>query len=256
MKPSTGTLVLLTPVFILLGHYVAVLPHEFAHSFAAWALGHKADPFAITWGGDSWPNVLLLRGIDENVDYASVFAKGPAYDAALIAFAGPGIANGGMYLLTLAWLGKPWLKARPVVFYFVFWCNFMSIANLYDYVPIRTFAARDDVAVFVRGLGISPWYVYAIGGYLVGMVIVDFLMRGLPRAYVCLGLRTTALRAGLMVISVAILFCYFGMPGFGMGDDISFFLSMTSWIVVPAILAACWPSRAWVRQRVRLEERK
>lgn len=136
MKPSIRTLVLLTPVFVLLGHYAAVFPHEFAHSFMAWALGRKADPLAITWGGDSLRNILLLSGIDENVDYRTVFAEGPAYYGALIAFAGPGIANGGLYLLSLAGLRHTWLKARPVLFYFVFWFNFMSLANFYDYVPI------------------------------------------------------------------------------------------------------------------------
>jgi len=251
MKPRTRILLLLTPVFILLAHYLAVFPHEFAHSFMAWALGRKDDPLAITWGGDGLLNILLLAHIDENVDYRSAFAEGPAYYVALIAFAGPGIANGVLYGLSLAWLKHAWLKAHPLRFYFVFWFNFMNLANIYDYVPIRTFSGKDDVANFVHGLGISPWYVYGIGVYLVGIAILDFLRRGLPRAYECLGLRTTASRCGLMSVSVVILFCYFGMPGFRAGDDTSFFLSGTSWIIVPGILFVCWPSRDWVKKRIR-----
>lgn len=243
MKPRIGTLVLLTPAFVLLSHYAAVLPHEFAHSFMAWALGRKDNPLAITWGGDSLTNMLLLTGIDENVNYRNVFAQGPASYVAWIAFAGPGIANGALYLLSLAWLKHAWLQTRPILFYFVFWFNFMNLANLYDYVPIRTFSARGDVANFVHGLGISPWYVYSVGGYLVGTAIVGFLRRGLMRAYECLGLQTTAARSSLMACSVAILFCYFSLPGFRAGDEISFFISASSWIVVPAVLFACWPAR-------------
>jgi hypothetical protein len=253
-KPPTRTLALLTPVFILLAHYLVVFPHEFAHSFMAWVLGRKADPFAITWGGGSLRNILLLTNIDENVDYRSALARGPAYYVALIALAGPGIANGTLYFLSLAWLKRAWLQARPVLFYFVFWCNFMTVANFYDYIPIRTFGPRDDVANFVHGLGISPWYVFGVGIYLVGFAIVCFLGRGLARAYECLGLQTTASRSTLMVVCVVILFCYYSLPGFGMGDDISCFISMTSWIMVPGILFICWPSRTWVRQQVRLQE--
>ena len=155
MKPSARTLAYLTPVFILLAHYLAVFPHELAHSFTAWALGRKVDPLAITWGGDSLRNIILLSHIDENVDYPSIFARGPAYYAAYIAFAGPGIVNGGLYLMSLGWLKGAWLRTRPIAFYFMFWFNFMNLANIYDYIPIRTFSAQDDVANFVRGLGVS-----------------------------------------------------------------------------------------------------
>jgi hypothetical protein len=103
-------------------------------------------------------------------------------------------------------------------------------------------------------LEISPWYVYAIGGYLVGIAILDLLRRGLPRAYERVGLQNTAPKAGLMSISVAILFCYLGSPGFYAGDAVSYFIPATSWIMVPAVLIACWPSREWVRRQIRVQE--
>jgi hypothetical protein len=36
-----------TPLAIVLAHYLAVLPHEFMHSFVAWATGIKSNPFDI-----------------------------------------------------------------------------------------------------------------------------------------------------------------------------------------------------------------
>lgn len=65
-----------TPVFVLLAHYAAVLPHEFMHSFAAWATGIKADPWDIHWGGGSIGNALLLWDIDEKIDYQAAYAGG------------------------------------------------------------------------------------------------------------------------------------------------------------------------------------
>ena len=64
----TGWLLLTTPVFVLLAHYLAVLPHEFGHSFMARITGIKSNPWNIEWGHGSIGDILLLRGIDENVD--------------------------------------------------------------------------------------------------------------------------------------------------------------------------------------------
>jgi hypothetical protein len=66
--------VLLTPPVVLLAHCLAVLPHEFAHRFMAWALGVPIDPLAIDWGGTSLANVLLLIHIDEGLDYGALLA--------------------------------------------------------------------------------------------------------------------------------------------------------------------------------------
>jgi hypothetical protein len=43
-------------------------PHEYGHSFMAWITGIKSDPWNIEWGDGSVGDILLLRGIDENVD--------------------------------------------------------------------------------------------------------------------------------------------------------------------------------------------
>ena len=48
----------------------------------AWALDRKADPLNITWGGGSLRDMMLLSGVDENLAYSTVFAKGPAWSTA------------------------------------------------------------------------------------------------------------------------------------------------------------------------------
>ena len=114
-------LILLTPILILLSHYLAVFPHEYAHSFMAWLLGYKSNPLDLTYGGTSWLNLLLLSSIDENVNYHMIFSAGHEFHAALIAFAGSGIANGFMFILSLWLLAKKSVKQRPYLFYFLFW---------------------------------------------------------------------------------------------------------------------------------------
>ena len=75
-------------VCILLAHYAAVLPHEYAHSFMAFALGYKSDPLVIHFGGTSVGNLISLINIDEQVDYGPMFARGDGPAAALVGIAG------------------------------------------------------------------------------------------------------------------------------------------------------------------------
>jgi hypothetical protein len=73
---SAWWLLAATPAIVLLTHYVAVLPHEFGHSFMAWITGVKFDPWDIGWGDGSVGDIPLLRGIDENVDYERALSLG------------------------------------------------------------------------------------------------------------------------------------------------------------------------------------
>jgi hypothetical protein len=70
---------------------MAVLLHEFGHSFMAWATGIKANPWNIEWGDGSVGDVLLLRGIDENVDYRTALTDGHPAAIAATVMAGPGM---------------------------------------------------------------------------------------------------------------------------------------------------------------------
>ncbi len=110
-------LILMAPIFILLSHYLAMLPHEYAHSFMAWILGYKSNPLALTYGGKSWLNLLLLSHMDENVNYEVMFATGHGIQVAIIAFAGAGIANGSLFLFSLFLLQRE--KIQHNLTYFI-----------------------------------------------------------------------------------------------------------------------------------------
>ena len=71
-----GCLVLLT--FAVL-QSVLVVMHEFTHSTVAWLLGCMPTPWGIRWG-----NPLTLRGWDEGVAYALLFASGHGHGAAIV----------------------------------------------------------------------------------------------------------------------------------------------------------------------------
>ncbi|MGA2412385.1 MAG: site-2 protease family protein, partial [Candidatus Binataceae bacterium] len=150
-------LLLLTVPFIIISHYVAVYPHEFTHSFLAWGLGYKSNPFNIQYGGTGLSNLLLITGVDENVNYEAVSQSNP-HHAALIAFAGPAM-NVLLFLVSYWLLQKKQIHDRSYLYYFLIWFNVMNIANVFDYVPIRTFTPLNwntDMSNVERGLNISP----------------------------------------------------------------------------------------------------
>ncbi len=230
-----------TPLVLLLTHYAAVLPHEFAHSVVAWILGIKDQPGNIDWGGTSLLNVLGLVDIYENVDYRAALDAGRYWQVAVTAFAGPGLANGGLYLLARRFVASPRLAGRPLAAYALFWFLLMNLANLYDYVPIRAFAADGDVAHFRWGSGASPWLVFALAGYLVLWAVVDFYRNVLPAGLGVVGFAAPAARAAVLVVATAVLFGYFAIPGLLEPDPVSQFIARTSLLAVPAVVAATWP---------------
>ena len=167
---------------MLLAHYAAVLPHEYAHSFMAFALGYKSDPLVIHFGGTGIGNLISLINIDEQVDYAPMFARGDGRAAALTGFAGPGLANGMLYLVSLFLLRRPIVRRNTFLYMLVFWFNFMNVANFYDYVPIRTFASGGDIGHITQGLGLSPWTALIVLGIPTAIAMWFLFTHTLPQA--------------------------------------------------------------------------
>jgi hypothetical protein len=253
MKTSLFKLAFLTPIFILLTHYLAVFPHEYAHSFTAWFLGYKSNPLALNYGGTSLSNILLLINIDQNVDNKMIYALGHPGHVALIAFAGPG-TNIILFILSFWLLRTKILRQHPYIFYFLFFYNLMNLGNIYDYVPIRTFVTQGimvDILDIEQGLNISPWLIYVVVGYPLAFLIWQFFTKTLTSAYVYLRITNTILKAILMIICVCILFGYFGMPGFFSHEEIPFFISATSLLVIPGIIISLWPTRKWVNEQLK-----
>lgn len=238
-RTRTAWLLASTPVVLLLTHYAAVLPHEFMHSIVAWLLGIKANPLLIGWGGTSILNILLLIHVDENVDYTAALEAGRQWQVALTAFAGPGLANGGLYLLSRRLIESLSVASRPLLAYVLFWFLFMNLANLYDYVPLRVFATG-DVYHFELGTGISPWVIYAVGGYLVLWGLVDFYRVVLPYTLRVCGFESRTARTVVLIVATALMFGYFAIPSLLEPDNFSQLLSRTSLLAIPLIVAMMW----------------
>src|SRR5262245_921598 len=242
------------PVLVVLAHHAAVIPHEYAHSFMAWALGYKSDPLVIHWGGRSVVNLLLLIDINEQVDYAAMFARGDGLAAALVGFAGPGLANGSLYLLSLWLLHQPAVRRNVLLFTFVFWFNFLDIGNSFDYVPLRTFAATRDIAHITQGLGISPWVALGVLGLPTGLAMWHFFARTLPASLGRIAPDSPSRRALIVVVSVVIMFGYFGLVGIVGYGQTAHVLSLLSLCLIPVMLIACWPTRRWMQAGMKVSK--
>ncbi|MTD14635.1 hypothetical protein GIS00_11845 [Nakamurella sp. YIM 132087] len=238
---SVWPMVAAIPLVLVLTHYVAVLPHEFSHSITAWLVGIKPVPGDIDWGGTGLWNIVALAHIDENVDYDAALAAGKYWQVALVAFAGPGIGNAVPYLVTRWLFARGWMAARPWVSFILFWYMFLCLANLWDYVPLRTFADDGDVTHFREGWDISPWWIYAVVGALVLWTIVDLFRTVLPKAVVRFGFEAHPVaRAAVLVTVVLVLFGYYAIPALEESDPVSLFMGRTSLLLVPVVLIATW----------------
>lgn len=246
-KPNAFILVLITPLFLFIANHFVIYFHDYGHSFAAWLLGYKNNPFLINFGGRSLENILFLTNTDENVNYHLM--SNNKIDMAWIALSGPGFANGFLFVLSLFLLSRSGIKQKPYLFYFIFWVNLMTLGNFYDYIPIRTFSTEDDLARIITGFNISPWYVYIIGGYLVAFAIWYFFTRTMIRTYVNLRIISQFVQAFIMILCVLTLFGYFAAAGYSAKDHITYFLSVMSMIMIPGIIIACWPTRAWMSRQ-------
>ena len=185
----------------------------------------------------------MLSDINENVDYANI--SGPA--AALIGFAGPGLANGTLYLVSLVLMRLPSVRASALLSMLVYWFSFMNAANLYDYVPIRTFTAHADIGHITAGLGIPQWLALIVFGAPTAAAMWYLFTRTLPLALTRIGPSSPSRQAVIVTLSVVIMFGFFGLAGWSGYGAISHALSAGSLCLVPVMLILCWPTRKWMR---------
>lgn len=252
-KPSPFKLVLLTPIFIWLSHYLVVFIHEYAHAFTAWILGYKNSPFDLNYGGTSLGNLLFLVNIDQNVNNNLIYSLGHPGHVALIAFAGPGIIL-LLFFLSFWLIQNKKIISHPYLLYFLFFFNLWCLGGTYAYVPVRTFTPHGvmiDILDIEQALNISPWLIYFFIGYLVIFMMWQFFSKALILIYVNVGIASTIGRASLMIICVLILFGYCGLAGFVNNGEISHFISATSVLTIPGIIIALWPTRQWVKGQLK-----
>ncbi len=196
-----------------LAHAVGYLVHEYAHSFLAWFCHAKANPLALDYGGLNLENLLFLSDIDEDVDYAPLFAAGRGHVAALIAVSGVLIGNGISYVGSLLLYRRAERRTQRAWAMFFFWLVTMSVGNFLSYVPVRTFASHADMSTVVRGLGVSPWVVVLGLGIPFGVAIWHLLRRLLPEARAFLFPTEPVLQGALVLMTTYFIFVFFGEGG-------------------------------------------
>lgn len=251
-EPRVAACVAAGFICFLLAHHFAVFVHEYAHSFMAFALGCKSNPFQIHFGGTGLLNVLLLSGVDEQVDYPTMFAHDAGWRVALVALAGPGLGNGLTYFGSLAMMNcKTAVKGDGVVL-FAFALNVMSVGNFFSYVPIRTFVSHGDIGHVTQGLGVSPWLPLAVLGIPTLAAMWWLFRRTMPQAMRRLACGALNRQRALVALTVAIVFGFFGLAGWAGYGTISHVLSGACMVIAPVVMVLCWPRKS-VRHGVEVQ---
>ncbi len=198
---------------IWVSHGIAFLFHEYAHSFLAAALGFKINPWLLHFGTPTFANITILSQVNENVDFATIYAQGHGYLAAFIAFAGFGIGNVVLYFFCLWLLFTSKLTLKPLWRLFFFWLCLMNIGNFYDYVPIRTFAHSGDIAYMARGLGCSSWVILVVLGIPTALAIWHLFWRLFPATMHRSFPNAPYRQAVLRITSIVLIFIFYGGVG-------------------------------------------
>lgn len=234
-------------IIIWAAHAIAFFPHEYSHSFTAWALGWKNNPLALNYGHLTLSNLLAQFDIDENVNYAPIFATGHGQQAGLIAIAGLLIGN---FLLTypLSLLGFNFSKNSTyrILALFFYWLCVASIGNLIDYVPVRTFAFSGDMHTVCEGFNCSPWLLLFCLGIPFITILMHFIFFFAPRALHSLFPDAKAMRLVTIVLTSSAMFSFYGAAGLGSKDPISHNISIVSIsVMLPlSIIAGVWLDNA------------
>ena len=151
---------ILSFVLLLVAHAIAYLTHEYSHSLMAWSLGWMGKPFGIDYGHLTLNNVLFLGDVDDNVDYAPIFASGHGLDAATIALAGLFIGNGLLYFVVYGLIKRTAIAASRLGISLAYWLTLMCAGNMWDYVPLRAITTHADMALAAKGLHLSVWALF------------------------------------------------------------------------------------------------
>lgn len=226
-------------ISVLFAHAFNFFAHEYAHAFVAWGLGWKGDPLALHYGTGAIDNILLQQQIDENVDYAPIFASGCAWQAALIAAAGPLLANGGTAMichrLIMGLIGR---ATRPIALWGLVWVDAFSTFNVWSYAPLRVLTSHGDMALLARGLGISVWGLFPFVSAFAVWLVWRFACHALPAAQARLFSADRQKIFSMTVLAVSLGF--FSIPGFlgGYGSFCAVLSVVSFFMVLPVLLAA------------------
>ncbi len=251
-KPANSwpAFILFTVILILVLHAIAFFAHEYAHSFTAWILGWKTNPFALDYGTLTTGNVLAQFQIDENVEYDPIFASGHGLQAALIAAAGMVIGNGLTYIIGRWGYSAAKRNNNRNWGLFYYWLCVASIGNFIDYVPVRTFAATGDMHTITKGLNCSPWWIIVVLGIPFAIALAHFFLWLAPRALQWF-FPLSAIRRVVMVLLTALaMFGFYGAVGWGNANATSHMISVVSVCVfIPLAAVVGW----WLTVRAQVK---
>ena len=199
---------------IFVAHAVAYLTHEWSHATVAWLLGWDTGPFDIDYGRSVPSNILFQQQVDDGVDYAPILASHRRWQAALVAFAGPGIGNGFLYVVCARLLRERAVLARRALALPVFWLAVMGAGNVWSYAPNRTVTTHADMALVARGLGISTWLLLPLVTVPSLVILRDLFGRVLPAVRGALFVPGTVEDMTTAVLTCMVYFVFFGSAGF------------------------------------------
>ncbi len=244
--PFAGVLAFLaiTVVSFLLLHLLVLMMHEFSHSFCAYLLGAKQDPWNIIYGnwiGSRW---------DENVDYSALFAAGKGSTASAIAFAGP-FSNIVLFFVTAGLMSLKSVKNRRWTYHCVFWTGIITFVMVFEYVFTRSFLQTDDFGNINHGLGLSPWPIFLAGTLLGIMGLYYIFAYKMPEYYAIVTPHERSLQyVAASAVSFAIFLFYIGLritaypavPEWWCGV-----IGIVALFIVPFIAS---PARRWMQKSV------
>ncbi|WP_182998292.1 hypothetical protein [Gluconacetobacter sacchari] len=189
---------------------------------------------ALHYGTAAIDNVLLQQQIDENVDYGPIFASGGGWQAALIAAAGPLLANGGTALLCHRLIVR---AVRPAALWWLVWVDAFSTFNVWSYAPLRVLTTHGDMALLARGPGVSVWVLFPFVTSFAAWLVWRFAFRALPLAQKRLDPDDGRSSFSMVVLAISVPF--FSMSGLsGYGPFCAVLATVSFFMMMPVLMAA------------------
>lgn len=216
--------------FIFLAMHLVIYIHEWTHGTVAWTFGYKSHPFDVYYGKD-W---IFLSDINEAIDYQAIYRDQKSYVVGLIAIM-PMFVDACLFMLGLS-LIKGWKAFKNrFISLFIYWTTLIALADIYAYIPIRTFQKSEDIFNFCSSTNVSCVVVAILGSLFVLWGLFQFFLKVKDRAYFQMKIDSSWSRQTLLFLSLFLFFVYYGGIGFLQPNSTAYFLSMLSWALFPIL---------------------
>jgi hypothetical protein len=237
-------LLTITVVSFLFLHLLIIVMHEFSHSFCAYFLGWKPDPWDIIYGS------IIGAHWDENVDYSAIFAAGEGPAAAAIAFAGP-LSNIMLFFVTVGLMSTKSVKNHRWIYHCTFWTCVITFAMVFEYVFTRSFLQHDDFGNINHGLGISPWSIFIVGTLLGILGLYYIIVYLLPEYHAIVTPHERPLQyVTVSAVCFVIFLFYIGLRITAYPDVPEWWCGVVGIAALFIVSFAASPARRWVQRSV------